>query len=932
MSDGVHLDDCGCCTGVDVETPAGISNAPGLDAIAYRTGTWSAFRESLVARLSSSELPALGGLRARDDDDLTLALIDGFAVMADVLTFYQERIANEAFLRTATERRSVLELARLLGYTLAPGVAAETWLAFTLQETPGASGEAPPPVTIPTGTGVQSVPGPDESAQTFETVADVEARARHNAIRAQTRARQEIEFGQRELYLAGTEHRLAPGDAILVVGEERERFVTGESWDVRLLDAVEPDQLLGHTRIAWSQGLGHVSPHVDPAEDRVQVFVFRRRAALFGHNAPDPRLLSTSGTNLDRVADPANGTWDHFEIQGRKIDLDQAYEKVVPSSWIALADATIAHLPESQLGYVELYRASAVAHRSRSDFGLSSRVTRVDLDTSEHLDWFGLRTTLVLAESEELPIAERPVRSPVYGDLLALATLEEALVPDAPLAVGGARQHVRLAPGATGLTLTLEDTTEVDLAPGDRLALSAAPTRTVGDATEALDPDELLAALDEADPEPLSWSVLDRDGRAGTVVAGADEMRLDPAGDDDELVAEVAFVADAADAVVHDRDRTHLRLAAALRHVFDRATVVVNANVAPATHGEQVSEILGSGDASRPDQRLALKQVPLTHVRANTPSGRSSTLEVRVSDELWTERPTLYGAQPSERAYFAETHDDASTTVTFGDGVDGARLPSGSQNVRASYRKGLGLAGNVRAGQLSTLLARPLGVSEVTNPESASGGDDPETLDAARQNAPLTVLTLDRAVSLRDYEDFARGFAGIAKAQATWVATGPARGVFLTVAGAGGAAVDPSGPTHAGLSDALRSYGDALVQTTIASYAAASFRLGANVKPADDAEHEPTLDAIRAALLEAFAFDAREFGQTVSIDEVVAVVHRVAGVVAVDVDELRRSDQDASPPVQPRLFAAMPVASGATVTPAELLTIDPAALELGVMT
>ena len=91
--------------------------------------------------------------------------------MADVLAFYQERIANEAFLRTATERRSVLELAALLGYELAPGVAADTWLAFTLQDAPGAPAKAPLPVTIPAGTRAQSVPGPDETPQTFETVA-----------------------------------------------------------------------------------------------------------------------------------------------------------------------------------------------------------------------------------------------------------------------------------------------------------------------------------------------------------------------------------------------------------------------------------------------------------------------------------------------------------------------------------------------------------------------------------------------------------------------------------------------------------------------------------------------------------------------------------------------------------------------------------------
>ena len=54
-----------------------------------------------------------------------------------MLTFYQERIANEGYLRTATERRSVLELARLVGYQLAARrVAASVYLAYTLARAP----------------------------------------------------------------------------------------------------------------------------------------------------------------------------------------------------------------------------------------------------------------------------------------------------------------------------------------------------------------------------------------------------------------------------------------------------------------------------------------------------------------------------------------------------------------------------------------------------------------------------------------------------------------------------------------------------------------------------------------------------------------------------------------------------------------------------
>src|SRR6266850_8618623 len=106
--------DCGCCAGTAIDTPAAKFNRAGLLAIAYRVGSHAEFRQTLLARLLSTDYPALAPLTTRAPDDYTIALCDSFAVLADVLTFYQERIANESYLGTATERRSVLMLARLI--------------------------------------------------------------------------------------------------------------------------------------------------------------------------------------------------------------------------------------------------------------------------------------------------------------------------------------------------------------------------------------------------------------------------------------------------------------------------------------------------------------------------------------------------------------------------------------------------------------------------------------------------------------------------------------------------------------------------------------------------------------------------------------------------------------------------------------------------
>ena len=143
---------CGCCAGISVMTPQGESNLPGLSAIAYRTGTWATFKASMLARLSSADYPALAQLKTRDDDDFSIALLDATSVVLDILTFYQERLANESYLRTATQLRSLTELARLIGYQPAPGRRASTYLAFSLKAATGLpANPATSAITIPKG-------------------------------------------------------------------------------------------------------------------------------------------------------------------------------------------------------------------------------------------------------------------------------------------------------------------------------------------------------------------------------------------------------------------------------------------------------------------------------------------------------------------------------------------------------------------------------------------------------------------------------------------------------------------------------------------------------------------------------------------------------------------------------------------------------------
>jgi predicted phage baseplate assembly protein len=355
--------------------------------------------------------------------------------------------------------------------------------------------------------------------------------------------------------------------------------------------------------------------------------------------------------------------------------------------------------------------------------------------------------------------------------------------------------------------------------------------------------------------------------------------------------------------------------------VYERATAVLLGNVAFATHGEAVAERLGSGDGARPFQRFALKQAPLTHTPDDSPDGGTSTLEVRVGDLRWHEVPSLFARGPDERVYVTRRQDDGSTTVQFGDGHEGARLPTGTENVRATYRKGIGRVGNVRARQLSQLLTRELGVRDVINPLAATGGMDPQERDDARRNGPVTVLTLDRVVALRDYEDFARAFAGVARARAVWTWDRGRRGVFLTVAGPRGDEIPEGGTVRTNLLTALAKAGDPHVPVKVASFRPRRFRVKAKLRRDPDRLAADVLAAAGAALEARFGFEARAFGRPVWRNEVIATLQNVPGVDSVDLDLLYREDVGGG--TAPELPAHAPADGddAGDVLAAELLTI-----------
>ena len=906
---------CGCCDGTTLSTLQPIENRPNLSEIRYRAGDHASFKASMLARLASSAAPALLALGTRDDDDLSIALVDAWATVCDVLTFYQERLANEAYIGTATDRFSIAGIARLIGYRLQPGSAAETDLVVLMEDPPGAEPDVAS-LTVPAGTRVQSQPGPDEDAQVFETLAALDARVAWNRLRPRQDRRVTLAAGATGTWLAGQATGLSKGDHVLVVHPRRADpgaagyDVASPLWDVRRLTAVSADAVRDRTWIAWEGTLGSVSPAGDTAPVH-RLFALRKSAALFGAAAPHPLVLTYATRDAFGFTDetpPANspstitgshadpGDWDFAaSIGDAQIPLDSVRDDFVAGGWAVLSRPG---------GTRELYGIAAADADAAAKFAISGRASLLTPDRSGWAAAFAdaYRRVTVLGASAELALADTPDLDPVFGTALELDAAAEDLPAGRLLSLSGRRAQVLVE--VASLPVFKAGFVPASYPRHTRLTLAVPPF------------------MFPRVPDLGLWLFTDAKGDISLALAWRSALKPVPASEDAEGLSERITLAgiDAA-----DPQHPILTLAAPLANAYDRASLAIHGNVAAVSHGESVAEILGGGDPTRPFQSFALKQNPVTHRVAATETGTASTLTVRVDGVAWDEVPDLYDRGPTARVFATALDDKGVTTVRFGDGISGARPPAGRDNIQARHRTGLGAAGTLRAGQLTLPIDRPLGLKEVVNPRPATGGADAETTDAARRNAPICTLTLGRVVSVTDYRDFALGYPGIARADARWIWHGESRRIVVTVAGDGGAAVPRTGPLYPALLDAFRRYGDPLASFDLVGYQPVAFRLG--LKVAVDRAHDDTavLAGVEAALRAAYAFDRRDFARNVALSEVAAVAHGVTGVVAVDIDLLYRESGPQSDLADHMLLQSQTgrTGSGGALLGAEILTLSP---------
>jgi hypothetical protein len=1029
-----HPATCDCCEGVEALTPVAIFNRPGLDAISYRVGTHAGFFETMQARLSSSAFPQLATLTTRESRDASLALLDAWAMVADVLTFYQERIANEAYLRTATERRSVLELARLVGYRLKPGLSASVYLAYTLEPTQDLT-------VIEIGNKAQSIPGPGELPQVFETAERLIARSSLNLMKTRLTQPQIFRFGalvQTTLLLKGTSLDLKVNDALLLEVTMLHPVQVRQAF-YRITE-VKPEPELDRTVLKLSVegtppqflsspisivqtfnqahalvekykqldafGLSVTSKTVEKSLDRLQNLSTVVNATpsdiagtvsnLRGEIETLQSYLSgqyafASARGWDKIAawlaailtdlskldsdlaifggptqTQATGTQpppaglpsfvDLFEpfklpqsvqpngeanlkrpitsiFSARSEFAARMYGVINPQAApfveSVLANANFVESPPSSPqteGFTQFTRAEALRTKafiaghnlpvvrntsngnnilpptlSRYLNALSGALFPVDFEDD-------LRILALDAEYDQIKVGSRiAVRRPlidtdgvITGFNVTTHTVQQAtssqlifpniditftvtvLTLDTPwLPVDEFPQHLESVALVRNTTVFAEneDLILADVELSEDLSFPASNTNPV------IELDGFYPNL-----EPGRWTIISGE----RVVFDENTNRLVNTGVVVSELIMVASVSHEAKAVINgeaveirgEKLHTFLRPAQQPAFSYRRSTVKIFGNVVRATHGETRNEVLGSGDGGKALQSFQLLQPPLTYLPASTPAGAETTLAVRVNDVLWSEADNLFALGPDVRKYVTKTNDEGKTTVIFGDGEHGSRVPTGPENIKAVYRQGIGKGGNVKADQIKLPLTKPLGVKGVINPLPASGGVDKETRDQARRNAPIAVLALDRLVSVQDYADFARTYAGIAKASAQELSDGNRAVVHLTIAGSGNIQIDVTSDLYRNLLSALARFGDPLQPLQVESFERVLLVISAKANVLPEYLWEKVKEQMRALLFERLGFENRELGQSVTLSEVLSLMQSVPGVNYVDFDIL----------------------------------------------
>lgn len=710
------------------EHPPGMTIPAGLTVIPRQIATFYEFRRAMLAAIRRYR--AVDGWSACSDDDFGIMLLEMWAYVADVQSFYDEVVAHEAYLRTARLRPSVRKLTGLLGYVPKPAVASTVSLALLA--------EGRKAIALPKGLAFRSSAFDNEAPQIFELCSETTIHPLNG--------RWPLEPPRRcTLSITGDASTQSFGQLLMTSG------ATLKQGDIVLVSVGSSD---ADTQASTVAGIADTE-----GDDGGKYKQVDFSPALLLAGGTDPESVGISKTTQ------TGGLWKATQASGGL--------QVAQVSGIAISEATHSiedhiTLNKENVAYEKKAIASSQEHVApeKKDIGhemavyiygdpvsLSGNTIVLDglyrsikpgqyiiLTREQEYRWFKVaenRETMMTISPADTTTVTDSQNNPVTVAVPAVKAPATQLVLDVSVNDGSRRQ----AGNDTG-DWTSSDASKITLHYG----FTSAGAVTVPAGSTIVPADKLI--ISGRIEEPVDATAPER-----FLVQDKNETGL-------ELTGTLDY--DTRDVRLDQRENWTVPLT---------TPVSLYGNIVSASRGETVeAEILGSGDASLSNQSFTLKKSPLTYVSCPTADnelGAVSTLKVYVDGVLWKEVPNFYGTDPRAQVYIVRQNDDGESIVTFGDGRRGARLTTGVDNVVAAYRHGAGKAAPP-AGAI-TQLAKPVkGLSAVKSPVAAKGGDDAEASDSLRSYAPQSALLLGRAVSIADTEAVAAGVPGVRAVTVEW--------------------------------------------------------------------------------------------------------------------------------------------------------------------
>jgi hypothetical protein len=313
--------------------PRRADNRAGLPRIAYRIGRYADFVEAMTRGIDAA--PELAAWTHRDADDPGIALLEGAALLGDILSFYQEHYANEAYLRTAAWRESVAELVRLTGYRLAPGIGGRATLALE------ARGDGP--LTIRAGFAVKADLADVATPADFQTEAELIAwpqlgrfhlyrpRRYLPTLPAGTTAFEVARVDGAADSIALAAFELKVGDRLLLQPSEPDWTSSGSTLTAQ--QAPQVVKVKKVTRLLDRVIVDTDAPLVESWNQPVAAYRIARSFRHFGHNAPPKTVTSTtSGSTVTGASQSSTQYQRH---------IDTSHDCQNTSATIALAPTLI---------------------------------------------------------------------------------------------------------------------------------------------------------------------------------------------------------------------------------------------------------------------------------------------------------------------------------------------------------------------------------------------------------------------------------------------------------------------------------------------------------------------------------------------------------------------------------------------------------------